>query len=238
VHVSDIHLSPLALPLAQLLVERYGAAAVLDTGDLVDWGTPAEEAFVAGIGKLGVPYVYIKGNHDSTGIAAAVARQRNATVLDNSITTIAGLTIAGMADPRHTSDKTTGDDQGMPKVTAAAKRFAEDVAGKGVDIALVHSPAAARPLAGEVPLVLAGDIHRREIRHLKTTTVLVQGSSGGAGLRGVQADPPVPLTLSVLHLDRASRTLRAVDDVTLGGLGATEVSVLRRTVAQLAEAVR
>jgi predicted MPP superfamily phosphohydrolase len=237
VHVSDIHLSPLALPLAQLLVERYDAVAVLDTGDLVDWGTPAEEAFVAEIGKLGVPYVYIKGNHDSAGIAAAVARQPNATVLDGTVTEVAGLTIAGMPDPRFTADKTTGDDHGMPKVAAAAQRFARQLPD-GVDIALVHSPAAGRALAGVVPLVLAGDIHRREVRRLGSTTMLVQGSSGGAGLRGVQHQPPVPLTLSVLHLDRDTRRLAAVDEVTLGGLGRTEVSIVRRTVADAEFAAR
>jgi hypothetical protein len=109
----------------------------------------------------------------------------------------------------------------------------------GVDIALVHSPAAARALAGAVPLVLAGDIHRREIRRVDGTTVLVQGSSGGAGLRGVQQDPPVPLMLSVLHFDPRSRRLTAVDEVTLGGLGRTEVSVVRRNMdrdEQLAQA--
>jgi hypothetical protein len=84
--------------------------------------------------------------------------------------------------------------------------------------------------------VLAGDIHRREVRRLGDTTMLVQGSSGGAGLRGVQQEPPVPLTLSVLHLDRDTRRLTAVDEVTLGGLGHTEVSIVRRTVADAASA--
>jgi predicted MPP superfamily phosphohydrolase len=233
VHVSDIHLNPLVLPLTKLLVERYRADAVLDTGDLVDWGTPAEQRIVAGIATLGVPYVYVKGNHDSAGIAAAVARQPNATVLDGSIAEIAGLTVAGLADPRFTPDKTTGDDRGMPKVAAAGRRFAAFLAGKDVDVALVHSPAAARSLAGLVPLVLAGDIHRRETRTDNGTTTLVQGSSGGAGLRGVQQDPPTPLTLSVLHLDRATRRLQAVDDVTLGGLGATDVRVARRLATDL-----
>lgn len=235
VHVSDIHLSPLALPLARLLVERYGADAVVDTGDLVDWGTPAEQRLADGIATLGVPYVYVKGNHDSAGTAAAVARQPNATVLDGSIADVAGLTFAGLADPRFTPDKTTGDDRGMAKVAAAGRRFAAFLADEDVDVALVHSPAAARPLAGLVPLVLAGDIHRREIRSEKGTTTLVQGSSGGAGLRGVQQDPPTPLTLSVLHLDRTSRRLQAVDDVTLGGLGATDVRVVRRLAAELVE---
>jgi predicted MPP superfamily phosphohydrolase len=238
VHVSDIHLSPLVAPLVELLVGRYDAAAVIDTGDLVDWGTPAEDAVATAIGRLPVPYVYVKGNHDSAGTAAAVRRQHNATVLDGTTVDIAGLRFAGMADPRFTADKTTGDDHGMPRVRAAAERFASALPDD-VDIALVHSPAAARPLAGRVPLVLAGDIHHREVHDLgHGTTLLVQGSSGGAGLRGVQQQPTVPLTLSVLHLDRGSRRLQAVDEITLGGLGRTEVDIVRRRVEDLVGAGR
>ena len=43
--------------------------------------------------------------------AAAVARQPNAIVLDNTITTVAGLTIAGIGDPRFTPDKEPSADR-------------------------------------------------------------------------------------------------------------------------------
>ncbi|MEO9139068.1 MAG: metallophosphoesterase [Jatrophihabitans sp.] len=235
VHISDVHLSPLGLPLARVLVEQYAADAVIDTGDLVDWGTPAEDAFADQIAGLGVPYLYVKGNHDSDGTARAVARQRNAVVfgLDSEPAEVVGLRFAGMPDPRFTPDKTTGDDHAHHRVGEAGAEFAERIRGRAVDIALVHAPAAGRPLAGLVPLVLAGDIHRRDVRRYGDTTVLVQGTSGGSGLRGVQADPPSPLALSVLFIDRLSRRLWGVDEVTLGGIGSTDVSVVRRTAAEL-----
>ncbi len=237
VHVSDIHLSPLAHPLARVLVERYDAVAVLDTGDLVDWGTPAEEALADPIAELGVPYVYVKGNHDSPGIAAAVARQPNAVVLGagDPPREVAGLRFVGMADPRFTPDKTTGDDHSAHRVGEAAEVFAAALKAQAsrADIALVHAPAAGRALAGVVPLVLAGDIHRRDVRRYGDTTVLTQGSSGGSGLRGVQQDPPTPVMLSVLFVDRASRRLWGVDEVTLDGLGGTGVRIVRRTAGEL-----
>jgi predicted MPP superfamily phosphohydrolase len=237
VHISDIHLSPVAFPLAKALVDEYRADAVIDTGDLVDWGTPAEAVLANQISALGVPYIYVKGNHDSPGIAEAVARQPNATVLaaDEPPTQIAGLWFAGMADPRFTPDKTTGDDHAHHRVSEAAEVFAEHLraSAQPIDIALVHSPAAGRALNGLVPLVLAGDIHRRDVRRFGTTTVLVQGSTGGAGLRGVQQDPPTPVTLSVLYLDRTSRRLWGADEVTMGGLGRTELSVVRRRAAEI-----
>jgi predicted MPP superfamily phosphohydrolase len=234
-HVSDIHLSPAAFPLTHALAAEYRVDAVVDTGDLVDWGTPAENAFAAQIGTLGVPYVFVKGNHDSTGIADAVARQPNAIVLtrDAEPREIAGLRFAGMADPRFTPDKTTGDDHAEHRVSAEAAEFARALRGKDVDIALAHDPAAGRALEGVVPLLLSGHTHKRSVRHFGDTVVVVQGTSGGSGLRGVQHDPPDPISLSVLYLDRATKRLWGADEITLGGIGAVTLSVVRRSAAEL-----
>ena len=234
-HISDIHLSPLAHPLARALIDQFTVDAVVDTGDLVDWGTPAEQIFATQIADLPVPYVFVKGNHDSAGIAAAVAALPNATVLDagDAPVEIAGLRFAGLADPRFTPDKTTGDDHAEHRVSEAARDFAEAIRGQGVDIALAHDPAAGRALDGVVPLLLAGHTHKRSVRRFGDLTVLVQGTSGGSGLRGVQDDPPAPLSLSVVYLDRSTKRLWGMDEVTLGGIGSVTVSVERRTAAEL-----
>jgi predicted MPP superfamily phosphohydrolase len=146
---------------------------------------------------------------------------------------VAGLRFAGMADPRFTPDKTTGDDFAAHRVSDVAATWAPTLAGQQVDIALVHDPAAARQLAGTVPLVLAGHTHNRAVRRFGNTVVVVQGSSGGSGLRGVQQDPATPISLSVLYLDRGTRTLEAMDDITLGGIGSVSLNVVRRTAAEL-----
>jgi predicted MPP superfamily phosphohydrolase len=235
-HISDIHLSPLAFPLTRALVGAYRVDAVIDTGDLVDWGTPPEQAFATAVADLGVPYFFVKGNHDSDGIAAAVAKQPNATVLTaaDEPVEIAGLRLAGMADPRFTPDKTTGDDVAAHRVGEAATAFAQTLTGKKVDIALVHDPAAGRALAGAVPLVLAGHTHKRRVRRYGDTLVLVQGTTGGSGLRGVQQEPTTPIALSVLYIDRVTRRLHTVDEITLGGLGSVELGVVRRPAGELA----
>jgi hypothetical protein len=59
--------------------------------------------------------------------------------------------------------------------------------------------------------------------------LMVQGSTGGAGLRGLQGEYPEPLTCTVLYLDRNTGELRAYDEITLAGLGETEVT-MQRTV--------
>jgi predicted MPP superfamily phosphohydrolase len=234
-HISDIHLSPAAYPLVRALVAEYGVDVVVDTGDLVDWGTPAEQFFARDIAGLGAPYVFVKGNHDSDGIAAAVAQQPNATVLtaDGGVAEVAGLRFAGLADPRFTPDKTTGDDHADHRVSEVAAEFATTLAGQRVDVALAHDPAAGRALAGVVPLLLAGHTHKRSVRRFGDTVVLVQGTSGGSGLRGVQQEPTTPVSLSVLYLDRTTKQLHSIDEVTLGGLGTVSLNVVRRTAAEL-----
>jgi predicted MPP superfamily phosphohydrolase len=234
-HVSDIHLSPVAFPVIAAVAESYAVDAIVDTGDLVDWGTPVEAGFADQIAALKIPYVFIKGNHDSESIVAAVRRQPNAVVLtgDREPVELAGLTFAGLPDPRFTPDKTTGDDTAGYKPRRAARAFARELSDRHVDVMLVHSADAARPLSKHATLVLAGDAHDRYVRTQGAATVLVQGSTGGTGLRGVQSDPPAPFALSVIYVDRATKRLWGVDEVTLGGLGRTEVSVRRRTSLQL-----
>jgi hypothetical protein len=59
---------------------------------------------------------------------------------------------------------------------------------------------------------------------------MVEGSTGGAGLRGLEGEYPEPLTCTILHLDPATGQLHAYDEITLGGLGETEVTIERTMV--------
>src|SRR3712207_9166647 len=59
---------------------------------------------------------------------------------------------------------------------------------------------------------------------------MVQGSTGGAGLRALQGEFPEPLTCTVLYLDPGTGALTAYDEITLGGLGQTEVTIQRQVV--------
>jgi hypothetical protein len=65
---------------------------------------------------------------------------------------------------------------------------------------------------------------------------MVQGSTGGAGLRGLQGDFPEPFTCTVLYLDRDTGELRAYDEITLAGLGETEVTMQRVVLPPATEA--
>jgi predicted phosphodiesterase len=244
-HVSDIHLNPTGWQVMRTVVDQFDIDMVIDTGDITDWGSEPEAAFLGSIGVLRVPYVFIRGNHDSAATAAAVARQPNAIVLDNTVTTVSGLTIAGIGDPRFTPDKETSPNgsgaspQVMEQVTGAGEKLASTVrtAKPPVDIALVHDPSSGVALDGTCPVVLAGHVHQRKVERLprlpgaQPTLLMVQGSTGGAGLRGLEGEKPLSLALSVLYFDQ-QRLLQAYDDIQVGGTGQAQVSLERHLVQQ------
>jgi predicted MPP superfamily phosphohydrolase len=236
-HVSDLHLNPAGFDLVHQVVDQFKVDAVLDTGDITDWGSPTENRLIGSVGTLGVPYIYIRGNHDSVATGALIASEPNATVLDDSAVTVKGIEIVGARDPRFTPDKTTGDDNTSDATLREAGNglaaYAETLPTPPA-IAMVHDPKEAAPLEGVAPLLLAGHTHQRKVTVLPDgTRLMVEGSTGGAGLRGLQGKYPEPLTCTVLYLDPATGALRAYDEVTLGGLGETEVTI-QRTVVQKA----
>ena len=246
-HISDMHLNPAAWTVVKTIVEQFDIDVVVDTGDLTDWGSEPEASYVSSIAGLQRPYVYVRGNHDSAATTAAVAREPNAIVLDRSVATVAGLTFAGIGDPRFTPDKSTNENSGgadRRRERALLTESGEGLAAtilehqQPVDVAVVHDPASAGPLAFATPLVLAGHLHRREVRRLDgpeggptnhRTLLMTEGSTGGAGLRGLEADDPLPLALSVLYFDQY-RTLQAYDDIRVGGTGLAQVSLERHLV--------
>jgi predicted MPP superfamily phosphohydrolase len=233
-HVSDIHLNPAGFDLVAQVVEQFQVDGVLDTGDITDWGSQPENRLITSVGSLDVPYVFIRGNHDSAATAGLITEHPNATVLDLSSITIAGIHVVGTRDPRFTPDKTTGDDNASDLIlTDAGEDLAEYVATLDAPpaLALVHDPKLAAPLDGVVPLVLAGHTHERKVTELEGgTRLMTQGSTGGAGLRALQGEYPEPLTCTVLYLDPTTGQLRAYDEITLGGLGETEVTIQRTVV--------
>ncbi len=233
-HVSDLHLNPSAFNVIGSVAKQFKVDFIVDTGDLVEWSTGPETKYADQIKGLRLPYVFIRGNHDSAAIAAAVARQPNAIVLNGTKpVTVKHLSIVGTGDPRFTPDKTTRDDTASAtKVQSAGRQLAALVATmpSPPDIAMVHDPLSALPLEDKVPLVLAGHLHKRVAERLGSTLVLVEGSTGGAGLRGLQGEKPTPLECSVLYFDARTHKLQAYDDVTLGGLGETEATIQRHLV--------
>lgn len=237
-HVADIHLNPAAWDVIASISQQFNVALIIDAGDISDHGSKAERRFVEAISELPVPYVYVRGNHDSQAIAEAVAAQPNAVLVDRGETQeVAGLRITGEADPRFTPDKSSGvmsNDQLAFLGRDLARRIA--ASGQQPDVAVVHDPTLGYPLDGAVPLVLAGHTHTRSTRLLEDgTRMFIQGSTGGAGLRALEGESPTPIECSVLYFDAVTKRLQAWDDITIGGLGLTSAQINRSIAPEQAK---
>ncbi|MBO2454207.1 metallophosphoesterase [Actinomadura barringtoniae] len=230
-HVSDIHINPAAWNVIRSVTNQFQADMIIDTGDISDHGSAPEDKFVNDISSLKVPYVYVRGNHDSKATQKAVARQKNAIVLDNQLREVDGLRIYGVGDPRFTPDKSTRDDNvGNDQLHALGAEQAARLrlSGTAPDLVAVHDPAQAQGFSGLTSLLLSGHLHERSTKLLPTgTRLFVQGSTGGAGLRGLEHEEPTPIELSVLYFSRATHRLQGWDDLRLGGLGLTSAQIER-----------
>ncbi|GAA3390910.1 metallophosphoesterase [Cryptosporangium minutisporangium] len=236
-HVSDLHNNPTAWSVIGTIGSQFQVNAVLDTGDLTDWGSAAEaNLYAQNVAALKVPYVFIRGNHDSAEVATAVAANPNAVVLDDQVRTVAGLVVAGVGSSRFTPDKSTGDDDAGKDVEAEAGEALSDTVlrynrenEKSVDIMMVHEPAAAEPLKERGPLILAGHTHQRKVEALdKDTRLMIEGSTGAAGLRGFEGDTPKSFQMTVLYFAQDG-ALKAYDEITVSGAGQSQVE-LRRVI--------
>ncbi|CNE13581.1 cyclic 3'%2C5'-adenosine monophosphate phosphodiesterase [Mycobacterium tuberculosis] len=229
--VSDIHLNPAAWNVIKSVSTQFKVDLIIDSGDLMDHGSKAEDKFADSISDLKVPYVYVRGNHDSMETQKAVGREKNAIVLDGDTREVAGLRIYGIGDPRFTPDKSTRDDfVGADQLRAEGLRHAAELRASGTtpDIVVTHDPSEGEAFSGVTPLVLAGHTHARSTKLLPTgTRLFVQGSTGGAGLRGLEHEQPTPIELSVLYFSRATHRLQGWDDLRLGGLGLTSAQIER-----------
>lgn len=232
-HVSDLHLNPAAWSVMHSVVEQFEINVIIDSGDIVDNGTAVENRYVAEISTFDVPYVYIRGNHDSRRTLKAVSREPNAVVLTGTIEKVAGLRIFGAGDPRFTPDKTTRETPDNETLRAVGLQLAERLrtAKPPADIAVIHDPAEAKALDGTVPLILSGHMHHRSTQILpRGTRLMVEGSTGGAGFRALDGEEPTPMQMSVLYLDKETHRLQAWDGITVGGLGLSTAQITRHAV--------
>jgi len=303
-HVSDIHLNVQAFDVIDQMSQQFDVDAVVDTGDITDWGTQPETRMFTEIEQLDRPYVWVRGNHDSPRTQNAMEAVPNAVVLDGDAADVAGLRIWGIGDPRYTPNKDQpghdagGDDNGddgdeVEQAEAYAPEVADDLAADtppAVDLVMVHDSRIAGDLGGQVPLVLAGHTHNagssvidppedddsgngddngdgdeagdeeagddgtttttsaddagegegsegegsegddRDSDEPVETMLFTEGSTGGAGLRGLQGEEPHPLTATVLYFDEDTHRLVAYDRITIKGFGETGATIERQII--------
>jgi predicted phosphodiesterase len=234
-HVSDLHLAPHSWSVIQSVAQQYRVNVVVDSGDITDHGSRPENRYLEQVGELDVPYVWVRGNHDSITTERAMRKIPNAVVLDGKIRKVQGLTFLGDGDPTFTPDKSAGEtrEPTQEAVAQAAQKLADtaEEAG-GVDVMVYHDPTPAATFDGRASMALSGHLHYRRVRQGdEGTWLMVQGSTGGSGLRALEPEEPAAIKMSVLYIDRDSGELRAYDDISLGGLGLASAEINREIVA-------
>jgi predicted phosphodiesterase len=217
-HISDVHDSPLGMEFASELAKSFDVDFVIDTGDITSFGTPAENIITSSIPSFGVPYVFVRGNHDSLGLQEAISRLKNVVVLDGTATTIDGLEIYGRGDPAFTPNKLAAldDSQVAATVRAEGPQVDAEVAAlpRVPNIVAVHDDRMTQGLAGTVPLVISGHFHVTKSYVVRGTQYLQVGSTGGAGANVFTEVGGVPLQAQILSfIPGTPPQLIAYDDI-------------------------
>ena len=169
--VSDIHAGN-QYDLMRTIVQEERVDVVVDAGDLVNFGT-VEEAeatgLFAGIESIGVPYLFVRGNHDAnsatdTALLDRLDRIPNVVLLegasgDYTEVTVHGVRIAGFNDPRWFGDSGTGTRAAQEP---AREAFTAAYAGRPApDLVVGHEPWAVQDLAGGV--LVNGHMHSADL---------------------------------------------------------------------------
>jgi predicted phosphodiesterase len=201
-HISDIHLSLLGYTFAERLAESFDIDLVLDTGDTGSFGTRAEQLILNEIPKFDLPYVWVRGSHDSLAFQQAVTGYDDAHVLDGTTDDVAGLTFYGLGDPYFVQARGApkADDEIQKLVEEAGPVILDDVEGlsEPPDVVAVHDDRMAEAVAGRVPLVLSGHFHENASHVIDGTLFLRVGTTGGAGPTGFTAEGGIPLSAEIL----------------------------------------
>jgi predicted phosphodiesterase len=182
--VSDVHAGN-QYALMRSIVQTEEIDVVIDSGDLVTFGTVEEgeaAGIFRGIAALGVPYLFVRGNHDATGPAdrALLARLDlipNVVLLHPSSTAYTeaiagGVRLAGFNDPRWYGDSGTRTREAQEP---ARRAFAAAFEGRPpVDLLVSHEPWAVQGLTAGV--LVGGHMH---VPDLEGNRVQVGTFTGG-----------------------------------------------------------
>ena len=218
-HISDVHLSPLGLEFARQVADAFDVDAVVDTGDLTSFGTPAEDLVARFVTRFRRPYIFVPGNHDSTSVDAAMGRASNVTVLDGATVERAGIVFYGLGHPVFTPNKEAAvdDEEFEARARQAGERVRGDVEAMAEppDVVAVHDDRMAESVAGHVAVVISGHFHQASARVEHGTLFLRDGTTGGSGFTVFTQEGGIPLSAEILYFERGpSPVLVAFDRIT------------------------
>ena len=222
-HISDLHLNSAALAFAGRLATTFDVDVVANTGDDADWGSDVESEILGGPVGLDVPYLWVRGNHD-TAVTQTANAGEGAVVLDGTETTVDDLVFFGVGDPTFSPKL----DKAVVKEgqTAFKQRWSTETMlpllaaqPQRPDVVMTHDPAMTDAIEPKPPLRLAGHTHKRKVSGGTNPdgtpwVLVVNGSTGGAGLRVLDRKEENPMSAVIITVDRQTKQALYLDEFT------------------------
>jgi predicted phosphodiesterase len=202
--VSDIHNNVAAKKFIRQIAENFSIDLFIDTGDLTDYGTKLESLLTNGLNEIERPYLFIPGNHDSPEIILSLSAYPQVTIANNQLVELSGLNIFAIADPLSASkEMENSSEEQRQEFRQQILNLWKEVAAPP-DLIAAHNLQDVSPLIGQVPLIVHGHTHRLSVTEEKGTLIINAGSTGGAGIRGLQAHQEIPYSVILLHFRKNS----------------------------------
>lgn len=232
-HMTDFHNHPVAAEIARGIAEAFEVDLAVNTGDLTDFGTLLEAELLQGLKEFPVPHYLVTGNHETPDIVGALSLLDDVVILDGQLVEESGLRLLGLGDPKAASYSA------KPITAAEAKQMADEINQAleqmtvRPDVLAVHNHRVGTGIRpGLVPLVLFGHSHTPGVNFREGTAYVNAGTTGGAGVRGLEPDEPVRISLAVIYigLEETARVI-AVDLIRLSPVA--EGFTLERRIAPL-----
>lgn len=220
-HVSDYHNNQAALKFVSQVVRSFDVDFVIDTGDFTDYATPIEAQLLTFLEEIPVPYIFIAGNHDSPAIIQKISQFPQVQVVSEGIIHIKGLKILGLNDPASLTNNITSPEQETINLyQQKLLNLWENNKDNPPHILAIHNYRIGKVLAGKVPIIVHGHDHQFKIYNDDTTLVIDAGTTGAAGIRGLQATKEIPYTVALLHFQsiNGEYKLSAVDSIKIFNL--------------------
>ncbi len=213
---SDLHNNLLALP---ALDRAVGQRPLFFAGDLTSSGSPFEFTLVQRIVRIGHPFVFVSGNHDSDALVRRMAlaggivlTQRGRLRADGTygpvVVRVRGVRVAGYADPfeRRARDRfrQLREPRPTPEQQEEFRDWLRPLLGR-VDVVMVHSPALAESAVDELrripprrPLaLLTGHTHMQSFHSSTNLLELNGGTVGGGGTGNLEKNQPFGLAVLI-----------------------------------------
>ena len=217
---SDLHNNLLALPTLERAVRE---GPLFFAGDLTSSGSPFEAALTRRVARVGDPFVFVSGNHDSDVLARRLAgagaivltergRLRSDGGLGPVVVEVDGLRVAGYSDPFERRRSGRYRDRGSEVTEVQQREFADwlrPLVGR-VDVVMTHEPRLTELAVDELradppgaPLaILTGHTHAAELRTSENLVELNGGTAGGGGTGNLEKNQPFGLAVLVRERGR------------------------------------